>query len=96
MKKVTWTENAKLDYWQNIDYLETEWTIAVVENFLDKVDLVLNQLEKGNVIYKPTEQKDIFQIVIVKQITLYYKLHNNNITLLRFWNNHQNPTKFKY
>jgi plasmid stabilization system protein ParE len=92
---IIWSDQAIEDVSDNVDYLETNWSEAVVENFKSKVDSVLNQLEKGTVVFKPTEKKDIYQIVVVKQITLFYRLTNQEIILLRFWNNHQNPKKFK-
>lgn len=36
--KIEWTLLAKKDYWQNIEYLEREWSEKVVENFIFKVD----------------------------------------------------------
>ncbi|MBS4039288.1 MAG: type II toxin-antitoxin system RelE/ParE family toxin [Flavobacteriales bacterium] len=93
---IIWSDQAIEDVSDNVDYLETNWSEAVVENFKSKVDSVLNQLEKGTVVFKPTEKKDIYQIIVVKQITLFYRLTNQEIILLRFWNNHQNPKKFKF
>ncbi len=34
-------------------------------------------------------------MVIIKQITIYYTIENENIYLLRFWNNHQDLSHFK-
>lgn len=43
---VIWSPQAKKDYWQNIDYLEAEWTFQDVMNFIDKVDYIINLLHK--------------------------------------------------
>ena len=94
MITISWSEPAKNDYWSNIEYLEREWTLTEVYNFIDKTDELINLLEKGNVIFKPTEYKDTFQVPVVKQITLYYSVINNKVELLRFWNNYQDLTKF--
>lgn len=94
MMTVDWSEPAQIDYWKNIQYLENEWTLKEVYNFIDKTDELINLLEKGNVIFKPTEYKDTFQVPVVKQITLYYSVINNKVELLRFWNNYQDLTKF--
>jgi len=32
--EVIWSLQAKKDYWQNIDYLEAEWTFQDVVNFI--------------------------------------------------------------
>jgi hypothetical protein len=96
MTRIIWTKVAKNDYWKNIEYLEKEWTLQDVYNFIDKTDALIELLSKQNLIFKPTNYKDIFQIPVTKQITLYYKiLKNSDIELLRFWNTYQNPKKLK-
>jgi hypothetical protein len=94
MMKVEWSEPAQIDYWKNIQYLENEWTLKEVYNFMDKTDELIDLLEKGNVTFKPTDYKDTFQVPVVKQITLYYSVINNKVELLRFWNNYQDLAKF--
>lgn len=93
MIRIIWTSKAKSDYWNNIEHLETEWTIKEVERFADKTDEVLEKLAKGNIKFKTTEYKDVYQVPIVKQITLFYEKTEDNIVLLRFWNNYQSPKK---
>ena len=94
MIPVVWSELAKADYWNNIKYLESDWTSKEVSNFLNKVDEVIELLRKGNVVFKPTIYKSTYQVVIYKQITLYYRISDNCIELLRFWNNYQDNKKF--
>jgi len=94
MITIYWSETAKNDYWNNIEYLERKWTITEVYNFINKVDELINLLSKENIFFKPTAYKNTFQVVVIKQITLYYRLENNSIELLRFWNNYQDLKKF--
>lgn len=96
MAQIIWTERSKLDYWDNIEYLEREWTLNDVYNFMDKVDDLVGLLAKGNLIFKPTKYKNTFQVPVTKQITLFYKmLENSNVELLSFWNTYQNPEKLR-
>ncbi|MDP5198517.1 type II toxin-antitoxin system RelE/ParE family toxin [Flavobacterium sp. DG2-3] len=96
MVRIIWTNTAKNDYWQNIEYLEREWTLQDVYNFIDKTDTLIELLTRQNVIFKSSNYKNVFQIPVTKQITLYYTIvDNDNIELLRFWNTYQNPEKFK-
>lgn len=94
MMTIHWSEPAKFDYWNNIEYLEREWTLKEVYDFMDKTDELIDLLEKGNVTFKPTDYKNTYQVPVVKQINLYYRLENNNVELLRFWNNYQDLAKF--
>ena len=93
MIRIIWTDRARTDYWDNIDYLETAWTIKEVERFANKTDEILEKLTKGNIKFKPTEYENTFQVPILKQITLFYDKNDDSIVLLRFWNTYQNPKK---
>lgn len=93
MLAVFWSETAKIDYWNNIEYLEREWTSTETYRFINKVDELLDQLAKGNITFKPTLYKNTFEVPVIKQITLFYKTNGNSITLLRFWNNYQDLSK---
>ena len=92
--KISWSKLAKIDYWNNIEYLEREWTLNEVYIFMDKVDELIDLLAKNNVSFKSTSYKNIYQVPVLKQITLYYRYENNQIELLRFWNNYQDLGKF--
>lgn len=92
---VIWSPQAKKDYWQNIDYLEAEWTFQDVANFIDKIEYTINILNNNNVAFIATNYKNVNNVVITKQITLYYKINSNTIELLRFWNTYQDLENFK-
>lgn len=93
--KISWTLLSKNDYWKNIEYLENYWSEKEVLHFIEKVDFSLNLLSKGNVIFVQSDYRNVFKMVIIKQITLYYSIENGTIYLLRFWNNHQDLSNFK-
>jgi hypothetical protein len=83
-----------LTYHGRSRYLQREWTLTEVSNFMDKVDELIDLLTKENLTFKPTDYKNTFQVPVVKQINLYYRIENNNIELMRFWNNYQDLGKF--
>ena len=93
--EIIWSPQAKKDYWQNIDYLEAEWTFQEVVNFIDKADNVINLIIKNNIEFISTNYKNVNKVVITKQITLYYRINSNTIELLRFWNTYQDLENFK-
>lgn len=82
------------DYEDTIDFLQRNWSLSEVRNFINETEEVINILKKENITFKSTNYKDTFQVPITKQITLYYRIDSNkDIELLRFFNNYQNPTK---
>ncbi|MBP6549623.1 MAG: type II toxin-antitoxin system RelE/ParE family toxin [Flavobacterium sp.] len=93
--KIEWTLASKNDYWQNIEYLENHWSEKEVLNFINEIDYSLNLLAKGNVIFTKSDYPDVYKMVIIKQITIYYSIENETIYLLRFWNNYQDLSNFK-
>jgi hypothetical protein len=92
---IIWSPQAKKDYWQNIDYLENEWTFQDVVNFIDKVDDTIILILKNNIKFISTNYKNVNKVVITKQITLYYKINSNSLELVRFWNTYQDLENFK-
>ncbi|WP_026712347.1 type II toxin-antitoxin system RelE/ParE family toxin [Flavobacterium daejeonense] len=93
--KIEWTLLSKNDYWKNIEYLEIHWTEKEVLNFIKEVDYSLNLLAKGNIIFTPSDYTNVYKMVIIKQITIYYTIKDKTVYLLRFWNNHQDLSNFK-
>ena len=93
--EIIWSPQARKDYWQNIDYLEAEWSFKDVINFIEKVENTLNLLLLENVQFLSTNYKNVYKVVITKQITLYYRINSKSIELLRFWNTYQDLQNFK-
>nr|WP_294926025.1 type II toxin-antitoxin system RelE/ParE family toxin [uncultured Flavobacterium sp.] len=92
---VIWARQAKKDFWNNIDYLEAEWSEIIALNFIRKVNSTIELLKNDNVLFIKTNFKSVYKIVITKHISLYYRIENNNLELLRFWNTFQDTEKFK-
>ena len=92
---VKWTFLSKEDYFKNIEYLEIYWTEKEVVNFIEEVDYCINLLANENVIFTKSDFDDVYKMIVIKQITLYYSIIDNTIFLMRFWNNYQDLKKFK-
>lgn len=96
MATIHWSVLAKEDYWDNIDYLLSEWTQEEALNFISKVDEYLNIISKKPKTFKSTGYKNVHVVPIVSQISLFYRIiDKNNVELVRFWNNFKNPDKLK-
>ncbi|MFV8344827.1 type II toxin-antitoxin system RelE/ParE family toxin [Flavobacterium sp. ZB4P13] len=93
--KIEWTLASKNDHWQNIEYLEEHWSEKEALNFIYEVDYSLNLLARENVVFTKSDYINVYKMVIIKQITIYYSIQNETIYLLRFWNNYQDLSNFK-
>ncbi|HEY6436992.1 MAG TPA: type II toxin-antitoxin system RelE/ParE family toxin [Ignavibacteriaceae bacterium] len=95
--KVFWTPEASETFNSNIDYLLIEWGESVASDFLNRVDDVVESIRLNPKIYPLINKNNqIRRCVVVKQITLYYRVVSfEQIDLLTFWNNYQNPEFLK-
>ncbi|HNV53135.1 MAG TPA: hypothetical protein PLH91_04375 [Tenuifilaceae bacterium] len=90
MRSLIWNKLAKVDYYENIDYLLREWSEKEAQEFIDEVQEIENILRKGVVEFQDTDRQDVKRCVICRQVTLFYRvIDSNTIELLRFWNNHK-------
>ena len=95
MNNIHWSDLAKEDYWNNIDYLLEEWTANDAANFIAKVDQYLNIISKKPKTFSATKYKKIHSVPVVSQRTLFYRITDKkNVELVRFWNNAKDPDSF--
>ncbi len=92
--KIYWTKRAEKSFENIIDFLLEEWNEKVAENFTKKVFDFLNILSKfpeiGSI---ENGEKEIRGFNIIKQVILFYRIKENKIILLKFFNNRQHPEK---
>lgn len=91
MLNIIWSDDAVEDVIENIGYLEKHQTKKEVDSFSEEIDAVLEKLSIGNLTFKPAHYKNTYEVPIIKQITLYYQIQDNDIILVRFWNNYRDP-----
>jgi len=91
MAKVYWSIEAVEDFEQNIKFLEERFSETEVQSFIDKTDNILNIISISPKTFQSTGYKNVHFVPIVRQVNLYYRITNeDDIELVRFWNNSQN------
>jgi len=94
--EIFWTSEAKKSLSEIIYYLEKEWPVTIVTTFINRIDEVLDTISKNYSLYpKVDKQKNIYRCVVVTQVSLYYRIKANQIELITFWDNRQNPELLK-
>lgn len=96
MRKISWNLLAKLDYFENIDFLLENWSEKEAQQFINEVNHIEFILKQGNVDFQQTDIEGVKRVVIRKQITLFYRTIDNHIEFLRFWNNNKNIDKLNF
>ena len=92
-----WTTESVSTLKQNLYYLEYEWDNQVINNFLDRVEEILETIKTNPLLYPLHSAKDnVRKCVVNKRIILYYKIVDEQfIDLLTFWNTYRDPGKLK-
>lgn len=95
--EIFWSKRADSKFDKILDYLSLEWgervTGAFVKKVYDFLDILVEFPEIGTL---ENVERNIRGFVIVRQITIFYKVSGNNIILLNFFDNRQGPKKKKY
>lgn len=96
MMRVIWTPEVTATFNQNITFLEENWYESVIANFISKTDGAILFISRSPASFPVVDKaKGVRKILVVKQITPYYKVVDKTIFLLTFWNNYQDPKKLK-
>jgi plasmid stabilization system protein ParE len=97
MRRIRWNPTAIIDYNENIDYLLEKWSEKTAQQFIDEVNHIEFILRQGNGDFPNTDFRGVKRFVIRKQITLFYRINDNNqVEFLRYWNNNKNTDKLKF
>lgn len=91
MKKIIWTLNAKNSYKNNVNYLKLNWTQTEINRFNNTVFKKLELLRLNPFLGTFDSILECNKLLILTQISLLYRIENEIIYLLYFWDNRQKP-----
>jgi plasmid stabilization system protein ParE len=95
--RIQWSKRADQKFDKILEYLILEWGEIVTQNFVGKVygfvDFLAEYPDIGTI---ENREKGIRGFTINKQINIFYKVKRENIVLLDFFDNRQNPKKKRF
>ena len=95
--EIQWSKKADRNFDSILDYIKGEFGENTTSKFVRKVHDFLELLsEFPELGTEENKELNIRGFVIVKQITLFYKIRNQNIILLNFYDNRQKPKKKRF
>jgi plasmid stabilization system protein ParE len=93
--EIVWSKRADLKFDKILQYLSSEWGEQVTSSFVKKVydflDILVEFPEIGSLEHI---ERNIRGFVIVKQITIFYKISGDKIFILNFFDSRQGLKKF--
>lgn len=90
---VTWSPTARISYNHILEYLDEKWTIKEIEAFINRTEEVVSFICNNPLLYPYSRESDTHRCVLLKQVSLFYRIKTNYIELLVFWDNRQDPAK---
>jgi plasmid stabilization system protein ParE len=94
VKTIVWRRKANNQFNAIINYLQKNWNDKVTKSFVEKAYQIIEILrecpEMGTI---ENYEKQIRGFVITKHNTLYYRIEGDELILLSFFDNRQNPKK---
>ena len=95
--EIYWSKRADEKFDRIVEYLVVEWgervTGAFVKKVYDFLDILVEFPEIGSL---ENAERNIRGFVIVRQITIFYKVSGDKIVLLNFFDNRQGKKRKKY
>ena len=92
MRKVNFSETAVKNLEDIKFYLISKWSERVYENFKTKLNENISLIATNPEAF-PKSNKNIYKCVLIKQVTIFYRLNSTEIQILSLFDTRQNPTK---
>jgi len=97
LKPIKWSSYADDDFAKLLEYLENRWNKKVCLKFIVKLDFCIDLIHKNPNQFPFFYKKfQIRKCVVTKQNTLYYRVTNTRIEILRLYDSRQNPESLKF
>lgn len=85
---VVWSDFAKEDYANILTFLQSKFGQDSALRFLDKTEKIVEQIEVFPNAFPASDKNGRYRkAVINKNTSLVYKISNNEVELLYFWDN---------
>lgn len=97
--KIVGTDHALEELGRTFHYLEVNFTEKEITRLARKIESILGNIAKFPEMYPQSlEQRNVRRAVVAKFNTLYYRVRSdkNQIEILSFFWNRQDPEKFKH
>ncbi len=91
---ITWSSLAEKSYYRNLEYLNENWPLSVVQEFILKVGKVLNLISTNPEIFRWWNEEEKYKIgYITSHISFFYSFDQERILIHFFWDKRQDPNK---
>ena len=93
--EVIWSVRAKIEAAALLLYLKTEFGEGAVQDCMDEVERMISVLSRFPLVFPPFQGKSIRRGIVNKHLSIFYRLEEDQVELLAFWDNRRNLKKLK-
>jgi len=94
--KLIWSEESLNNLKSIIDFLEIRWTNREIKRFAQLLDRQINLIKINPHLYPESEYSEgLRKSVLTKQVTIYYRIVQNEIHIISLFDSRQYPGKIK-
>ena len=88
---INWSDGAIADFKQITVFLNKCWLEKEVTEFVLKAESVIKVISIQPYLYPESSFNQLRKAIITKQTSVYYLVQDQEIYLITFWDNRQNP-----
>ncbi|MDF1548237.1 MAG: type II toxin-antitoxin system RelE/ParE family toxin [Bacteroidales bacterium] len=97
--KINWMPRAVESFFKIGDFLEETFGEKQTDKFIEQVRITIERIEKQPYMYRSTKKNKLVRKGFVnKNVSMFYlvKKQKNEIDLIEFWDNRQDPKKLNH
>lgn len=90
--EIYWTDTAKETYWYILDFLSGNWGDKVVAKFISQTEKSISLIAQFPTLHECiADFSEVRKVVLHKNCSFLYRIANEKIELLVFWDTRQEP-----
>lgn len=95
---IVWSKRAKDTYFIVLDYLAVNWSKREVLQFMNRVEMVIHALQRNPRLFIASSHNiNLRKALVDKNNSFFYSIdsYRKRLIILTFYDNRQDPSKFK-
>ena len=93
--KIHWTPESKITYNNTLESISEKWPAKELKKFVQKTENVLSNISQNPELFPRSKRKNTRKCVVTRHTSLFYRIKQDEIELVSFWDNRQDPKKLK-
>lgn len=96
MNEIRWSTRAQNDYFSILSYLQERWGQKSLQDFADRVQQAIEIIRQNPYLFQASgKKKNVRRCVLRKQVSLYFRVTDDQIELITFFDSRRNPRSKK-